>query len=100
MRGFHTQNEENPWIMLELKGKHRISGLIIDAFGYHNRNMCVWVSNDGKNETLVCKADETRRRYRIDLQNKNVSAKFIRIGRAPGTPKDWFYLDKIVIYGK
>jgi hypothetical protein len=41
-----------------------------------------------------------RHRYMIDLRGKNVTAKYIRIGRVEGFRKYWFFLDKILVYGK
>ena len=39
-------------------------------------------------------------RFRFDLRGKNIKAKYIRIGREPGFMKDWFFLNKVLIYGK
>ena len=49
---------------------------------------------------LVAQEDRELQRYRFDLRNKNIKAKFIRIGREPGFNEDYFALNKVLIYGK
>jgi hypothetical protein len=58
------------------------------------------VSDDGVNEREVFKDERNIRLYRVDLAKKNIKAKYIRIGREPGTNGARFCLNKILIYGK
>ena len=102
-RGFHTQQEDAPWILLDLGRRHQLSGLVIDAFSHGRcaRELCVWASDDGKHERLIDCEKYERNRFRIDLNGKNVTCRYLRIGRKPGAQKNQpFYLNKIVIYGK
>lgn len=102
MRACHTDKEENPWVMIELDAARSITGLQIDVFKgwWVVRHLCVWVSDGGKEMRLVAKEDRERQRYRFDFQGRNIKAKYIRIGREPGFKKDWFFLHKVLIYGK
>jgi len=98
--GFMTEHEDSPWIMLDLGKSQLIAGMVIDGYERGTSHLCVWVSDDGKHEKLVDKESLQCERYRIDLQKKNVKGRYIRIGREPKIEKNWFFLDKVVIYGK
>ena len=103
VKGFHTQREDSPWVILELENKSQITGLQIERFKYEGQtqHLIVRTSEDGKRWREVAKDEQTRHRYRFDLQKKNVKAKYIWIGREPGFRKnDAFALDKVLIYGK
>ena len=102
MRACHTDKEENPWVMIELDAARTITGLQIDVFKdwWVVRHLCVWISDGSKEMRLVAKEDRERQRYRFDFQGKKIKAKYIRIGREPGFKKDWFFLHKVLIYGK
>ena len=102
VRNCHTDNEENPWVMIELDAARTITGLQIDVFRdwWVARHLCVWISDGSKEMRLVAKEDRERLRYRFDFQGKGIKAKYIRIGREPGFMKDWFFLHKVLIYGK
>jgi len=103
--GFYTDKEDFPWIQLNLDKRRVITGLQIDAldrWAYNtSRHLRVRVSEDGKDwHREVAAENQRKHRYRFDLQGKNVTAKYIRIGREPGFMKDYFSLDKILVYGK
>ena len=89
-------------MMIELDAARTITGLQIDVFKdwWVVRHLCVWISDGSKEMRLVAKEDRERQRYRFDFQGKNIKAKYIRIGREPGFKKDWFFLHKVLIYGK
>jgi len=101
-RGFHTEHEDKPWIMIELDKRRQITGLVIESWGWSTRPLRVWMSDDGKTvkPTPVAKDDVGHKRYRFDFRHRNITTRYIVIGREPGAVKDWFYLDKVVIYGK
>lgn len=101
-RGFHTEHEDRPWIMIELDKRRQITGLVIESWDWHTKPLRVWVSDDGKTAkpTPIAKDDVGHKRYRFDFQNRNITTKYLIIGRERGAVKDWFYLDKILIYGK
>jgi len=93
LRGFFTGKEDAPWIQLNLNKRYQVTGLQIDALPnwMYNvaRHIRVWTSEDGKTWREVAAENQRKHRYRFDLQRKNVTAKFIRIGREPGFMKDF-----------
>ena len=101
LRGFQTQQEDSPWIMLELDKRRQITGLVIESWDWSTRPLRVWVSDDGKNVKgpPIASDDVGRKCYRFDLQQRNITTKYLVIGRKRGAVKDWFYLDKVLIYG-
>ena len=102
VRGFHTQHEDSPWIMLELDKRRQITGLVIESWGWHTKPLRVWVSDDGKTVKgpPIASDDVGHKCYRFDLRHQNVTTKYLVIGRKQGAVKDWFFLDKVLIYGK
>ena len=88
--------------MLELDKQRQITGWVIESWGWRTRPLRVWVSDDGKNVkgAPIARDDVGHKRYRFDSQNQNVTTKYLIIGRERGAVKDWFYLDKVLIYGK
>ena len=102
VRGFHTQQEDSPWIMLELDKRRQITGLVIESWDWSTRPLRVWVSDDGKNVkgAPIASDDIGHKCYRFDLQHQNITTKYLVIGRKPGAVKEWFFLDKVLIYGK
>ena len=101
-RGFHTKEEESPWVQFKLDSRRKITGMQVEIFRDSDRAcpLKVWTSEDGKNFREVYVDMVERRRYMIDLRGKNVTAKYIRIGRVEGFRRHWFFLDKILVYGK
>ena len=101
-RACHTDNETSPWVQIELDSLRTITGLQIESLRHWHlaRHLRVWVSDGGKEMPLVAKEDRMLQRFRFDLQGKNIKAKYIRVGREPGFMKDWFSLNKVLIYGK
>ena len=102
LRGFHTQQEDSPWIMLELDKRRQITGLVIESWDWSTKPLRVWVSDDGKSVKgpPIASDDVGHKCYRFDLQHQNITTKYLVIGRKQGAVKDWFYLDKVLIYGK
>ena len=104
LRGCHTHKEENPWVQIELDSVRTITGLQIDMFEGCDwgrmRHLRVWISDGGREMSLVAQEDRERQRFRFDLRGKNIKAKYIRIGREPGFMNHWFFLNKVLIYGK
>jgi hypothetical protein len=101
-RGFHTKEEVSPWVQFKLDGRRKITGMQVEIFREPDRAcpLKVWTSEDGRNFREVYEDMVERSRYMIDLRGKNVTAKYIRIGRVEGIRKHWFFLDKILVYGK
>ena len=66
----------------------------------YSEHLRIWTSEDGEKWHEVAKDDVIRSRYKFDLRGKNVKAKYIRVGREPGFKKDFFSVNKILVYGK
>ena len=82
--------------------RRQITGLVIESWDRSTRPLRVWVSDDGKNVkgAPIASDDVGHKCYRFDLQHQNITTKYLVIGRKQGAVKDWFWLDKVLIYGK
>lgn len=102
LRGCHTDNEESPWVELSLEPATEITGIQVDIFRFqpHTEHLRIWTSEDGEKWHEVAKDDVIRSRYKFDLRGKSVKAKYIRVGRERGFKKDFFSVNKILVYGK
>ena len=100
-RGFHTRQEDAPWIQMELERPAVINGLLVELYNipFWAEGLRVWFSEDGKRWREVAQGGETRCRYRFDLNKIKMKTKYIRIGRVAGLKKEWFALDKVLVYG-
>lgn len=98
--GWRSQNEESPWLQIALENKLHITGLQLECYSGNSKQIRVWVSDDGVHEREIFKDERAVKLYRVDLQSRNIKAKYIRIGRAPEGKNDNFCLNKILIYGK
>ena len=101
-RGFHTKKEAAPWIEIEFDGSEVLAGISAEIYygiekAHHLR---VWTSEDGKRWHEFGSENRLLWRYRFDFSNKSVKAKYIRIGRERGFRDNYFWLHKILIYGK
>ena len=102
LRGCHTRKEKSPWVQIELDAPVVLSGIQVDLFRdcHHARHLRIWVSDGGKEMKEIASEFRQLRRYRFDLRDRNIKAKYIRIGREPGFIDEYFALNKVLIYGK
>lgn len=102
LRGCLTENEASPWVQLSLESATEITGIQVDTFRAqpYTEHLRIWTSEDGEKWHEVAKDDVIRSRYKFDLRDKSVKAKYIRVGRERGFRKDWFSVNKILVYGK
>ena len=99
---FHTDKEKEPWAMVVLAGECRVRGVLVaNPGGCRGRQppIEVQLSGDGKEWRTVFSDDAVRTEYRVDLGDKSVVAKFVRVRRVPGAREDFFHLNKILVYG-
>ena len=102
-RAFLTQEEDAPWVQLELAQRMTLAGAVIETHASRGQtaHLTVWISDDGKRWREIAKADRTLGRYRFDFKGKNANrVKYVRIGREPGHGPDNFSLHKVWLYGK
>jgi hypothetical protein len=98
--GVMTKEETAPWIQIELEKNMQIAGIQIESYMHSCKEIRIWVSDDEKYWREAFKDERSIRLYRADFRKKIVKAKYIRIGREPGTNGSRFCLNKILIYGK
>lgn len=102
---FQTDWENSPWAMVTLAGECRVRGVLVvnknpDAdFRRRQVPIEVQISDDGKEWTTVMSDEKVRDEYRADLGGKPAVARHVRVRRAPGAKKDYFNLNKIIVYG-
>lgn len=97
--------ESSPWAMVTLAGECRVRGVLVvnrnPNVGRRRRQVPIeiQVSADGKEWNTVLSDDKVRDEYRADLGEKPAVAKYVRVRRVPGAKKDYFHLNKIIVYG-
>ena len=102
-RAFLTQEEDAPWVQIELAQRTTLAGAVIETYASRGQtaHLTVWISDDGKRWREIAKADRTLGRYRFDFKGKNANrVKYVRVGREPGHGVDSFGLHKVWLYGK
>ncbi len=97
---FHTQKEENPWLVIDLGRERKVMGAEIvnrsDAQGSRTSRLWMSVSQDGKNWRDVWHSDDTRRRWNAVLE-KPENARYVRIQMRKN---EIFHLKRVRIFGE
>lgn len=101
---FHTESEENPWALVMLAGPTDVKGIVIEnRFGGVNGNrqvpIVVEMSEDGSSWKEVFSSDTKQDTYRVDLRGQGNRTKQVRVSRKKGAKKEFFHLNKILVYG-
>ena len=101
---FHTDSEESPWATVILGGPSDVKGIVIEnRFGGINGDrqvpIVVEISDDGKSWQQVFYSDKKQDTYRVDLRGSNNTVHHVRVSRKAGARKDFFHLNKILVYG-
>ena len=95
--------ESGEWIARAarpLEGHRAFADSCAEALkGWRQPPIEVQLSGDGKEWRTVFSDDAVRTEYRVDLGDKSVVAKFVRVRRVPGAREDFFHLNKILVYG-
>ncbi|MDF7824792.1 sulfatase-like hydrolase/transferase [Pontiellaceae bacterium B12227] len=101
-QSFHTDAEETPWVMIDLKQEQPIIGLEIlnrtDGKSSRTRNLHVWISRDGNNWNQVFKAGKPERRWLVDLSQPK-QARYVKIGLVNAKP-EYFHLKGVKVFSK
>ncbi len=103
--GFHTDSEEAPWAEVMLPGPAGLAGIVIENRAGNGNNarqvpLEVAVSSDGKTWQTVQTFESVQPTYRIDLRGSSPRAQYVRVGRKAGARKEFFHLNKILVYGR
>ena len=108
-----TNNEEKPWIQVQLPGEGELTGIVLrnggapaltDAEFPWAVPLKVSISLDNKAWTEVASFDKADPVFRVDLSGKGLKARHVRIERLPGndktTPPGRFHFSDFLIYGR
>jgi hypothetical protein len=108
---FDTNPEPKPWAKLTLAGDAELSGIVlVDRYEFPSEQpwdvpMKVEISTDNKTWTEVALIEKVEAVYRIDLQGRNLRARYIRLERQPSAdpaqPSNGrFHLRNFLVYGR
>ncbi len=107
---FHTKEEREPHITLDLGQNRDVAGLIIynraGAFAARAEGLCVWLSSDGKSWKRIWKASALADKWEVPFMSSKmgaqvmgVSARYIKIGLDSATP-NYLHLPRVELYVK
>jgi beta-galactosidase len=99
---FHTGEEKEPWLIMDLKKIQPVAGLRIlnrsDAQGNRTRNLHVWLSEDGKTWKQVFAGSAPQAHWDIRLP-ANEPARFVKIGLINSQPV-FFHLRGVEVFAE
>ena len=101
---FHTDKEDNPWALVMLAGPTDVKGVVIEnrsggVNGARQVPIVVEISEDGSSWKEVFTSNAQQETYRVDLRNSGNRTKQVRVSRKKGAKKEFFHLNKILVYG-
>jgi len=98
---FHTNEEQTPWLIIDLKAQKAISGLqIVNRPGSHSlraSNLHIWLSNNDKDWALAYQSTFASARWNLTLVQP-VLARYVKIGLVNETPA-FFHLKGVQVIG-
>ena len=109
---FDTASDKKPWAQVQLPGEGELSGIVLvgrheyppNHVAYKAAPLKVSVSLDGKTWTEVASFEKDEMVFRVDLQGKNLLARYVRAERVPGPqetkPFERFNLRGFMVYGR
>lgn len=101
---FHTNSEENPWAIVKLPAKGKVSGIVIVNRweGSQGRQVPLHVSlsTDGKTWQEVYTSDKAKDVWRVVLDTP-VEAGYVKVEvKHPEGKRDYFHVRNILVYGE
>lgn len=110
---FDTDSDAKPWAQVQLAGEAELSGIVlVNRYEYAPATEAfqkpvpfdVLVSLDGTAWTKVASFEKAETVFRVDLQDKDLKARHVRLERRPkageSVPIKRFYLRGFVVYGR
>lgn len=96
---FHTVEEDNPFILIDLKKEVRIKLIeienrVVTCCQDRAKTLTIWVSKDKKEWKVLWKAPSVENNWTINTNTPNVQ--FVKIGL---TEKNILHLNKVRVYG-
>jgi hypothetical protein len=105
---FDTNAEDKPWAQVQLAGDSQLSGIVlVNRYEYGPEQdefqwavpLKVSVSADGKAWTEVATFDKAEPVFRVDMQGKQIRARYVKVERLSGKPQARFHFRNIIVYG-
>lgn len=110
---FDTNPEEKPWAEVQLAGEGELSGIVlVNRYEFPATHeefqwaapLKVSISTDAKTWTEVASFDKADATFVVDLQGRNLNARYVRIERQPtadkSKPPGRFHFRNFLVYGK
>lgn len=109
---FDTASDKKPWAQVQLLGEGDLEGIILvgryeypaNHKLYKEAPLKISVSLDNKTWTEVASFDKDEIVFRVDLQNRDLKARYVRAERVPvaadAKPFERFNLRGFFVYGK
>jgi len=107
---FHTNDEKNPWIIIDLKKEKSVGAVLIenrsDELQDRAKTLTMWVSSDGKSWVQVWMAEVASGQWTAIPEKiqagatvKPVQARYIKLGLDTETPTA-LHLRSVAVFGK
>lgn len=101
---FHTNSEENPWAIVKLPAKGKVSGIVIvnrwDGSQGRQVPLHVSLSADGKIWQEVYTSDKVQDVWRVTLDTP-VESGYVKVEvKHPEGKRDYFHVRNILVYGE
>ncbi|MEI7946750.1 MAG: discoidin domain-containing protein [bacterium] len=109
---FDTASDKKPWAQVQLLGEGELEGIILvgryeypaNHKSYKEAPLKISVSLDNKTWTEVASFDKDEIVFRVDLQKRDLKARYVRAERVPvaadAKPFERFSLRGFFVYGK
>ena len=98
---FHTEEEKEPWLIVDLKKSVPICGLTIrnrdDDLAKRTRNLHVWGSKDKKTWKRVFSTTGARDEWLIKL-DAPAMARYVKVGMLNGEQPEFFHLKGVRVF--
>ncbi|MGB0258428.1 MAG: discoidin domain-containing protein, partial [Coraliomargarita sp.] len=100
---FHTESETAPWLIVDLKKRMPVSGLLIqnreDSLFKRVDNLHVWVSDDQSSWKKVFETKGAQKEWLVKLDSP-ATARYVKIGMLNGATPEFFHLKGLRIFGE
>jgi hypothetical protein len=100
---FHTDQENAPYAVVQLKSAATLTGiLIVNTASFQERAvpLKVYTSSDGATWIPVWETSEVKRQWYIPLAGKHIQARWVKVESAHGPDKGFLHLRNICVYGE
>ncbi len=107
---FHTDKQQNPYIIINLDGEYTVGGLTLfnraGGYGVRAKDLAVWVSNDGQQWEKEWQSEKAEEKWSVPFTTQSMGAevmglktRYIKVGLDSNEP-NYLHLPRIDIYVK